>query len=167
MFRAITRWKAVKSKTIWLIKVSKEFIIVTKRIVYKRILMFFITLVVFVSQAASISAASLTGGEDPGPGFQAIHHQGGSNVNPDTHLNADEVKATIRRVAEWQMNHPAAYPADNWAMAPLYDGLIDASLVTGDPRYLAAVIRAGRRVNCSDGSPAQSGGVTTLRGTFP
>src|SRR6185436_289128 len=30
-------------------------------------------------------------------------------------------------------------------VAPLYDGLIDASLTTGDPEYLASVIRAGRR----------------------
>jgi rhamnogalacturonyl hydrolase YesR len=113
--------------------------------------MFLITLVGFVSQAASISAASLTGGETPSAGSRAIHRHGDSNVNLDIHLNADEVKAAIRRVAAWQMSHPAAYPADHWAMAPLYDGLIDASLVTGDPQYLAAVIRAGRRVSFAPG----------------
>ena len=113
--------------------------------------MIFITFIACVSQAASISAAALTGGATSSAGSSAIRRQGGSNVNLDTHLNADDVKATIRRVAEWQMNHPAAYPPDNWSMAPLYDGLIDASLVTGDPKYLAAVIRAGRRVNFAPG----------------
>jgi len=134
-----------------LIKVSKEFIIVTKPRVFQRIPNIFITLFACVSQAASISTALLAVGAISSVGFSAIRIQGGSHANPDTPLSADEVKATIRLVAQWQMNHPAAYPADSWTMAPLYDGLIDASLVTGDPQYLAAVIRAGRRVNFAPG----------------
>jgi beta-galactosidase len=66
-------------------------------------------------------------------------------------LEADEVESTIRRVAEWQMNNPAEYPPEHWVMAPLYDGLIDTSLVTGDPQYLAATLRAGRRIRFAPG----------------
>jgi rhamnogalacturonyl hydrolase YesR len=61
-------------------------------------------------------------------------------------LEPAEVNATIKRVADWQLRHPTQFPPRHWAMAPLYDGLIDASLVTGDPRYLAAVVRVGRLV---------------------
>lgn len=59
--------------------------------------------------------------------------------------SADEVQRTLVRVAEWALANPAPFDVRDWPMAPLYDGLIDASLVTGDPKYLAAVIRAGRR----------------------
>jgi rhamnogalacturonyl hydrolase YesR len=61
-------------------------------------------------------------------------------------LDARDVRATIRRVADWQLEHPTQFSPRHWAMAPLYDGLIDASLVTDDPRYLAAVVRVGRLV---------------------
>jgi rhamnogalacturonyl hydrolase YesR len=61
-------------------------------------------------------------------------------------LGSEQIRATIRRVADWQLAHPAPYSPQHWAMAPLYEGLIDASLATGDPAYLAAVIRAGRRI---------------------
>jgi rhamnogalacturonyl hydrolase YesR len=54
-------------------------------------------------------------------------------------------------VAEWQLENPVGYRPDHWILAPLYDGLIDTSLVTGDPRYLAAVIRAGRRIRFAPG----------------
>jgi unsaturated rhamnogalacturonyl hydrolase len=64
----------------------------------------------------------------------------------DDGLRARQVEQTIRRVADYQLSHPVEYDARHWVMAPLYDGLIDASLTTGDPRYLAAVIRAGRRI---------------------
>lgn len=66
-------------------------------------------------------------------------------------LEADEIEATMRRVAEWQMNNPAEYPPEHWVMAPLYDGLIDTSLVTGDPQYLAAALRAGNRIRFAPG----------------
>jgi unsaturated rhamnogalacturonyl hydrolase len=61
-------------------------------------------------------------------------------------LDAQEVRATIKRVADWQLAHPVSYEPQHWAMAPLYDGLIDTSLTTGDPKYLAPVIRTGRQI---------------------
>lgn len=63
-----------------------------------------------------------------------------------------QIEQTIRQVARWQMEHTVHYPPGHWTMAPLYDGLIDASLVTDDPTYLAAVIRAGQRVDYSPGN---------------
>jgi hypothetical protein len=66
---------------------------------------------------------------------------------------------TLVRVADWALANPAPFDVRDWPMAALYDGLIDASLVTGDPRYLAAVLRAGRRSEFSWGSAgARAGG---------
>jgi rhamnogalacturonyl hydrolase YesR len=68
-------------------------------------------------------------------------------------LDTERVTATIERVADWQLAHPASFGPRHWAIAPLYDGLIDASLTTGNPRYLAAVVRAGERARWRPGSP--------------
>ena len=56
------------------------------------------------------------------------------------------VKDTVVSVADWQLREPVRFDPGDWTFAPLYDGLMDTSLVTGDPKYLAAVIRAGRQV---------------------
>src|SRR5437588_99374 len=61
-------------------------------------------------------------------------------------LDPESIRATIRRVADWQLKNPVSFGPRHWAMAPLYDGLISASETTGDPKYLAAVIRAGLRI---------------------
>ncbi len=66
-------------------------------------------------------------------------------------LDPAQVEETIMRVAAWQMAHTVHYPPEHWAMAPLYDGLIDTALVTGDPTYLAPVVRAGLRVGYTPG----------------
>src|SRR4051812_2520731 len=55
------------------------------------------------------------------------------------------VAAAVVRVADWQLRQPVRFGPDDWTVAALYDGLIDASLVTGDPKYLATVVRAGRQ----------------------
>src|SRR4051812_3654933 len=60
-------------------------------------------------------------------------------------IDADQVKVTLERVASWQLAHPVEFGTLHWAVAPFLDGLIDVSLVTGDAKYLAAVIRAGTR----------------------
>src|SRR5438093_117985 len=67
-------------------------------------------------------------------------------------LDAEAVKATLRRIADWQLANPVRFDPRNWAMAPLYDGLISASETTGDPKYLAAVVRAGLRILWQPGS---------------
>jgi unsaturated rhamnogalacturonyl hydrolase len=67
-------------------------------------------------------------------------------------LDARQITTTIRQVGDWQLTHPVEFDPRYWAIAPLYDGLIDASLATKDPRYLAAVIRAGNRIGYELGS---------------
>jgi unsaturated rhamnogalacturonyl hydrolase len=67
-------------------------------------------------------------------------------------LDARQLATTIRQVGDWQLSHAVEFDPRYWAIAPLYDGLIDASLVTQDPRYLAAVIRAGNRIGYELGS---------------
>jgi unsaturated rhamnogalacturonyl hydrolase len=71
---------------------------------------------------------------------------------PTPTMDPKQIRQTIRQVANWQLNHPADYPVGNWVMAPLYDGLIDASLAMNDPTYLAAVIHAGRQVDFKPGN---------------
>ena len=60
-------------------------------------------------------------------------------------LDAKQVRATLKRVGDWQLAHPVDFGTLHWAVAPLLDGLIDANLTTGDSKYLAAVVRAGMR----------------------
>jgi unsaturated rhamnogalacturonyl hydrolase len=70
----------------------------------------------------------------------------------ETQLDPKQIAQTIKRVADWQLDNPAEYPPGHWAMAALYDGLLDVSLTTGDPKYLAAVIRTGRRAEFAPGA---------------
>lgn len=67
-------------------------------------------------------------------------------------LDPQQIVAVMKLAAEWQLAHPSPQDPRHWSMAPLYDGLIEASLVTGDARYLATVVRAGERVNFLLGS---------------
>ena len=74
-------------------------------------------------------------------------------VAPVEHtLTAQQVAATIKLAADWQLANPSPQDPRHWSMAPLYDGLIDTSLTTADPRYLAAVLRAGMRIDFELGS---------------
>jgi rhamnogalacturonyl hydrolase YesR len=66
-------------------------------------------------------------------------------------LDGNQVTAAMRRVADWQLAHPAPFGPLHWEIAPLYNGLIDASETIGDPKYLAAVVRAGNGVGWRPG----------------
>lgn len=78
--------------------------------------------------------------------------EGQSVVPVENTLNPQQVAAAIKLAADWQLANPSPQDPRHWSMAPLYDGLIDTSLTTGDPRYLAAVLRAGKRINFELGS---------------
>jgi unsaturated rhamnogalacturonyl hydrolase len=69
-------------------------------------------------------------------------------VKPDTRQIAD----TIKRVGDWQLANSIPRDPRHWSMAPLYAGLIDASVTTGEPQYLAAVLRTGMRIDFELGS---------------
>ena len=73
-------------------------------------------------------------------------------VPPGNTLDGAAVIATVKRVADWQLENPASRDPRHWSLAPLYDGLIDASLVTGEPLYLAAVVREGLHIRFELGS---------------
>jgi unsaturated rhamnogalacturonyl hydrolase len=55
-------------------------------------------------------------------------------------LKPADIRRAIKKVADWQLR--VAEPSFNsqWTFAALYDGLIAASVATGDPRYRQAVI---------------------------
>src|SRR3954465_1067611 len=97
------------------------------------------------ASAAAVGAAMLAAAG----GCAAEHRTAQSAAPPETvrgTMDPEEVKRTIRQVADWQLKNPVPFDPRNWAMEPLYDGLISASETTGDPKYLAAVVPAGLRV---------------------
>ena len=69
-------------------------------------------------------------------------------------LDATQVAATLQRAADWQLANPNRTELREWVIAPLYDGLIDVSETTGDPKYLAAVVRMGRQSGWMPGPSA-------------
>lgn len=78
--------------------------------------------------AASILAAAVLAGA-------GICHAAGLSPEPVTNA--------LKRSADWQLANPSGTEIRDWIIAPLYDGLLRTSLATGDPKYLAAVIRMG------------------------
>lgn len=72
-------------------------------------------------------------------------------------LDVFEVEAALKRTADWQLSHPNANQGTKvgirqWHIAPLYQGLLRLSLVTGDSRYLSEVVRQGELANWSPGN---------------
>ena len=57
----------------------------------------------------------------------------------------NDIRARLKRSAEWQLAHPSSIGTRSWVIAPLYDGLLRTAIATGDAHYLAAVMRFGRQ----------------------
>ncbi len=53
------------------------------------------------------------------------------------------VVAALKRSADWHLASPSGIDTRDWVIAPLYDGLLRVAIATGDPKYLAAVLRFG------------------------
>jgi rhamnogalacturonyl hydrolase YesR len=66
-----------------------------------------------------------------------------SHVVPAAGLEPAAITAALKRSADWQLANPSGTEIRDWIIAPLYDGLLRTALTTGDPEYLAAVIRMG------------------------
>jgi rhamnogalacturonyl hydrolase YesR len=66
-----------------------------------------------------------------------------SHLSPAGDLDPSRITAALKRSADWQLANPSGTEIRDWIIAPLYDGLLRTSLATGDPKYLAAVIRMG------------------------
>ncbi len=75
--------------------------------------------------------------------LSALLNAGLSSGEESKALVPAEITATLKRVADWQLANPNRTDLRDWVIAPLYDGLIDTSETTGDPKYLAAVLRMG------------------------
>ena len=58
---------------------------------------------------------------------------------------AADIVATLKRSADWHLSNPSGIEVRDWVIAPLYDGLLRTALVTGEAKYLAAVIRFGQQ----------------------
>jgi rhamnogalacturonyl hydrolase YesR len=58
-------------------------------------------------------------------------------------LEPARITASLKRSADWQLEHPTGVEIRDGGIAPFYDGLLRTSLATGEPEYLAAVIRFG------------------------
>ena len=67
-------------------------------------------------------------------------------------LDPAQITSTLKRVADWQLANPNGTNLREWVIAPLYDGLIDLSETTGDPKYLAAVVRMGTQSGWEPGN---------------
>ena len=52
------------------------------------------------------------------------------------------MEKAARKVADWQLGHAQSKFNQQWTFAALYDGLLAASKLTGDPRYRDAVSQA-------------------------
>ncbi|MGA7158902.1 MAG: glycoside hydrolase family 88 protein [Acidobacteriaceae bacterium] len=57
-------------------------------------------------------------------------------------LRPRDIRAAMRKVADWQLRTGESRFNQQWTFAPLYDGLIAASRTTGEPKYRDAVVRA-------------------------
>jgi len=54
-----------------------------------------------------------------------------------------DIAAALKRSADWHLANPSGIDTRDWVIAPLYDGLLRVATTTGDPKYLAAVLRFG------------------------
>jgi unsaturated rhamnogalacturonyl hydrolase len=70
--------------------------------------------------------------DNPGPLAKDLSHS----------LKPREIRAAMRKVADWQLRTGESRFNQQWTFAPLYDGLIAAARTTGDPKYRDAVVRA-------------------------
>ncbi len=59
-------------------------------------------------------------------------------------LDPTKIRAVAARVADWQLDHPK-YDATDWTNAVFYAGLMAASRVTGDSKYVELITDVGER----------------------
>jgi unsaturated rhamnogalacturonyl hydrolase len=64
-------------------------------------------------------------------------------------LTQKNIQAAMRKVADWQIRTGESRFNQQWTFAPLYDGLLAASVTTGDARYRESVERAAERFQWS------------------
>ena len=65
---------------------------------------------------------------------------------------ANEVVVALQRAADWQLANPSEKNLNSWIIAPFYDGLLRMAEATGDPEYMADVIRFANSARWAPGS---------------
>lgn len=55
------------------------------------------------------------------------------------------VVADMRRIADWQLEHPSKHSEGDWTQAPFWSGLLALSRTSGDAKYFDAVYAMGER----------------------
>jgi len=89
------------------------------------------------------------------PSAKILHDAAGdTSDNPgkiDTSLSPKiahkDVRAAMKKVADWELGHSEAIFTQDWTYAPLYSGLLAASATTGDAKYHDAVLKYAEKVN--------------------
>ncbi|MCP4203679.1 MAG: glycoside hydrolase family 88 protein [bacterium] len=66
-------------------------------------------------------------------------------------LEPAQIRAVAARVADWQLDHPEYDPKD-WTNAVFYSGVMAAYRLTGDSKYLEAMIAVGERAGWQIGA---------------
>ena len=99
------------------------------------------TLTVFACGALALCgelrATTSTTGAAPVAGMAAVSSE---------QLQAAHIVSFLRSAADWQLANPhGETPITDWVAAPHYDGLLRFAQVSGDEKYLAAVIAYGRQ----------------------
>ncbi len=63
---------------------------------------------------------------------------------PSARPDPARVLAIMERVADWQLAHPSAHAPTDWTQAAYYAGMMALAGVSGEPRYLDAMLAMGR-----------------------
>ena len=75
----------------------------------------------------------------------AIHSHAHTPLTPET------VLGSMRKVADWQLAHPAKHPPLDWTQGAWYAGVMALYRVSGDQTYLDAMREMGRNNQWSSG----------------
>src|SRR5204863_9215021 len=86
------------------------------------------------------------------PSSQELHDAAGDIASDpggiDTSLSASithkDVRAAMKKVADWELAHMGPKFTQDWTYAPLYSGLLAASQTLGDQKYHDAVLQAAQ-----------------------
>jgi len=86
------------------------------------------------------------------PSSQELHDAAGDIApnpgNIDTSLSASithkDVRAAMKKVADWELAHVGPKFTQDWTYAPLYSGFLAASKTLGDQKYHDAVLQAAQ-----------------------
>jgi rhamnogalacturonyl hydrolase YesR len=76
----------------------------------------------------------------------------GPLANLSGEMRSPEIKASMRKVADWQYDRIKDAPSQNWTFPPLYDGFLAASRTLDDPKYHDNVIAVGEHYHWTIGT---------------